>query len=47
MGNNTGSDNGDTRSIGDIAITVSPVYMSPKNPKLKKGEAVDYPGASR
>ncbi|EFN65397.1 hypothetical protein EAG_04980 [Camponotus floridanus] len=31
------------RSIADVVITVSPVYVPSRTPKLKKGEAVDYP----
>lgn len=30
------------RSINDVVITVSPVYLPTRVPKLKKGEAVDY-----
>ncbi|XP_014489200.1 PREDICTED: early nodulin-75 [Dinoponera quadriceps] len=33
----------ENKSISDIAITISPVYVTPKTPKLKKGEAIDYP----
>lgn len=41
------ADNGNSRGISDVDITVSPVYVSPKILKLRKGEAVDHPGASR
>ncbi|XP_029670898.1 uncharacterized protein LOC115240068 [Formica exsecta] len=43
MKNNTSVENeSKERSINDVVITVSPVYVPPRTPKLKKGEAVDY-----
>ncbi|XP_076685987.1 uncharacterized protein LOC143377989 [Andrena cerasifolii] len=44
LSNGTASE---ARGIKNIAITVSPVYISPKIPKLQHGEAVDYPSAGR
>ncbi|EFN80033.1 hypothetical protein EAI_10732 [Harpegnathos saltator] len=44
---NDTSMNNESRSISDIAITVSPVYVTPKNPKLKKGEIIEHPVAPR
>ncbi|KAG7205833.1 hypothetical protein KM043_007774 [Ampulex compressa] len=35
------------RSVKDIVITVSPVYVAPKKPKLSHGEAIDYPATPR
>ncbi|XP_076303333.1 uncharacterized protein LOC143221743 [Lasioglossum baleicum] len=35
------------RSVKNIAITASPVYVAPKGPKLQNGEAVDYATGSR
>lgn len=43
MKNNTSmEDENKERSINDVVITVSPVYVPPRTPKLKKGEAIDY-----
>ncbi|KAL6420549.1 hypothetical protein ACFW04_014878 [Cataglyphis niger] len=42
MKNNTSVDESKERSINDVVITVSPVYVPPSTPKLKKGEAIDY-----
>ncbi|KAK2582250.1 hypothetical protein KPH14_004596 [Odynerus spinipes] len=35
------------RSVKDIVITVSPIYIPPRTPKLKNGEAIDYPSTKR
>lgn len=35
------------KDVSDIAFTISPVYVTPKAPKLKKGEAIDHPVAPR
>lgn len=44
MKNNTSLANENKeRSITDVVITVSPVYVPSRTPKLKKGEAVDHP----
>ncbi|XP_012056594.1 PREDICTED: uncharacterized protein LOC105619685 [Atta cephalotes] len=40
--NNTSVEN-ENRSINDVVVTASPVYIAPKTSKLKKGEAMDYP----
>ncbi|KYN08334.1 hypothetical protein ALC62_00625 [Cyphomyrmex costatus] len=37
----------ENRSLNDVVVTASPVYVAPKTPKLKKGEAIDYPVGSR
>ncbi|CAK9801928.1 hypothetical protein ANTQUA_LOCUS3063 [Anthophora quadrimaculata] len=37
----------ESRSIKNIAITMSPVYIPPKIPNLKNGEAVNYSPAGR
>ncbi|KAL2750550.1 histone-lysine N-methyltransferase set1 [Vespula maculifrons] len=37
----------ESRSVKDIVITVSPIYVPPKTPKLKTGEVVDYPSTKR
>ncbi|XP_071564360.1 uncharacterized protein [Temnothorax nylanderi] len=44
--NNTSVEN-ENRSINDVVITASPVYVPPKPPKLKKGEAIDHPAGPR
>lgn len=43
MKNNTSvEDENKERSINDVVITVSPIYVPPRASKLKKGEAIDY-----
>ncbi|XP_011629814.1 uncharacterized protein LOC105422213 isoform X2 [Pogonomyrmex barbatus] len=44
--NNTNVEN-ESRSINDVVITVSPVYIPPRPSKLKKGEAINHPVAPR
>ncbi|XP_012526801.2 uncharacterized protein LOC105831308 [Monomorium pharaonis] len=39
--NNTSAES-ESRSINDVVITASPVYVPPGAPKLKKGEAIDH-----
>ncbi|XP_018361971.1 PREDICTED: uncharacterized protein LOC108760463 [Trachymyrmex cornetzi] len=43
---NTSVEN-ENRSINDVVVTASPVYVAPKTSKLKKGEAMDYPVGPR
>lgn len=31
------------RSVQDIVITASPMFVNARNPILKPGEAIDYP----
>ncbi|KAL0119336.1 hypothetical protein PUN28_009719 [Cardiocondyla obscurior] len=45
-GNGTSAEN-ESRSINDVVITGSPVYVPPRAPKLKKGEAIDHPTGIR
>ncbi|XP_046824384.1 uncharacterized protein LOC124426583 [Vespa crabro] len=35
------------RSVKDIVITVSPIYVPSKTPKLKNGEVIDHPSTKR
>ncbi|XP_011691872.1 PREDICTED: uncharacterized protein LOC105452462, partial [Wasmannia auropunctata] len=44
---NTSNTENENRSINDIVITASPVYVPPGTTKLKKGEAIDHPVGPR
>lgn len=46
VASNTSVEN-ESRSINDVVITASPVYVPPKAAKLKKGEAIDHPVSPR
>lgn len=37
----------ENKSVTDIVITVAPIYVTSRTPKLKKGEAIDHPVAPR
>ena len=38
-----GGQKSEGRSVQDIVITASPVFVSARNPILRPGEAIDYP----